>query len=188
MAIFSQVRMNLFQVRSKLTSHPVFLKNSGVGADDPRYASGIEELDSLRQRLLLLIRDLTSTQNRLALQQRNIPSSVRGEDRRAMQWGLGQQRSEADDLMRQALDLQQLLEELIRKNGTLPLNDAVENLSQMIGSTYANLTTGQQDALIGQPWLDHISQPHMEVSPENAILGVYVMLRVLIYLATKGKK
>lgn len=188
MAIFSQVRMNLFQIRSKLTSQPVFLKNSGAAVDDPGYTKGVEELDSLRQQLLLLIRDLTSTQNRLAVQRSNIPPSVRGDDRRAMQWGLGQQQSEAADLMRQALDLQKLIEKLIRKNGTLTLNDGADNLSQMLGSTYANLTTGQQDAGIGQPWLDHVSQPHADVLPEHAILGVYVMLRVLIYLLTKGKK
>jgi hypothetical protein len=156
----------LLAIRIAVLKLDVFVKRSGVPQDDPAYASNIEKLQSLLDRVDRLIPTLSHTRGAsLAF------------------------KAEEDRLKQTAGQLRRLLEDLMKKNGLLsPLDGGgamLDNLQQRNEQIRSLQETAQ--TLSHPPGMSYLPLGHLAVTPEGSVMAVAVTLGALL-LALKRKK
>jgi hypothetical protein len=171
-----------------VTQLPVFVEGKGVKVDDPAYWRRIDELDTLKMQLAIVIRDLNSAQNQFDVQQKNIPPSIRGQNRSDVKYRIGQRKAEAFGLLLEAQKVQSLVDELCAKNGMIDAEEGAEDLIGSGAKLFEQLTHTKQEQIVSPQQGTHISAADLSASPEQALIGVFMTVHALISYLRKRKK
>lgn len=187
MASTSQLRLVLYRIRGKLIEHPVFARQSGVPVDDSARSKELEELDDLATQLRLVLRELHNRSNLLTARRQGL-WNIDPQDRFRARDSIRGQADELDDVLALASEVQELLEDLIRKSGLISEGEIAKGIGELIEKLYHEAHA--QGEVHGVPDTLSYTSPgpsHFAGSVEGVGLLVFVALRAYIY-ASKRKK
>ena len=172
-------------IRQELIRHPVFVRGAGVPVDDPGYVEETRQLDSARQRLGILIRDLNNRKHSLSVQERSLWTVPR--DRRFPQnSSIADQQKNVDQLLSTAAELQRLLEDLIKKSGLLKSGEMACGIGEMISKLFAQSHSRELLSTIGPPVYQPATPGQFNASPEAATIAVFIALQA--YTSLRKRK
>ena len=188
MSTLNTITAQLLKIRQTLVGHPVFARGSGAVVDDPAYAREAEELDRMSGSLDLLIRNLRNHEHSLSARERNLWNTPR--DRRyAAASSIGQGQADVQRLMQTANELRVLLDDLLRRNGTMSEGDIADKIGEFIKQWHERAHASQHSTQVGHnPGAPSYLPPgQFQASPEAATIAVYAALRALAYFMKKRK-
>ncbi len=188
MSTLNTITAHLLKIRQALVGHPVFARGSGVAVDDPAYAREAEELDRMSDSLDLLIRNLRNHQHLLSAREQGLWNVPR--DRRyAAASSIAQQQADVQRLIQAANELRRLLDDLLRRNGTVSEGDIADKVGEFIKQWYERAHASQHSTEVGHnPGAPSCLPPgQFQASPEAATIAVYAALRALAYFMKKRK-
>ena len=186
MSTLNTIAAHLFKIRQTLVSHPVFVRGTGVAVDDSAYVRVAEELDRLSDALDLLIRNVRNHQNLLSVREQGLWNVPR--DRRyAAASSIGQQQADAQRVMQTANELRKLLDDLLRRNGTVSEGDIADKVGEFIKQWHERAHASHHSTEVGHnPGAPSYLPPgQFQASPEAATIAVYAALRALAYFMKK---
>ena len=172
----ASIRAQLEILRQRLMRHPVFVRGTGSPVDDPAHNEETHLLDSVRQSLGILIRDLNNHKHLLSAQEQAVWRTPR-DSRFSRTSSIGDQQRNLDELLRIAADVQRLLEDLIRKSGLLSTGEVACGIGETISRLFAQ--SHNHDVLIpaGRPAYKPLAPGQFNASPEAATIAVFVALQ-----------
>jgi hypothetical protein len=183
---FASLTAQLEFIRQELIRHPVFVRGAGVAVDDPSYVEETRQLDSARQRLGILIRDLNTRKHSLSVQERSLWSVPR--DRRfSHNSSIGDQQKNMDQLLSTATELQRLLEDLIKKSGLLKSGEMACGIGEMISKLFAQSHSQELLSIAGPPVYKPATPGQFNASPEAATVAVFIALQAYTSLRKRRK-
>ena len=188
MATLPELKLLLYRIQGELVEQPVFVRGSGVPIDDPSHDREIAELDRLSLRLSLILRELKNKTNLLGAQQKGL-RKVPHADRYRAAASIRSQQTEVDDVQRIAREIQELLEDLIRRNGSISEGEIAKGMGELIEKLYHQAHTHGEtqqmpDGLSYMP----ATKGEYAGSVEGVTLFVFVALRAWISLMKRRKK
>jgi hypothetical protein len=173
------IRTQLEFIKQNLIQHPIFVRGTGVAVDDPAYAEETRQLDNLRQRLGIQIRELSNRQHLLTAQEQAV-WKVSREQRYAAGSSLDQQQASVRELLRIAAEIQRLLEDLIKKSGLLKSGEVACGIGELITRVFEQCH-GSEVMLSGSHAVYTALGPgQFNASPEAATIAVFVALQAWI--------
>jgi hypothetical protein len=187
MAGLSQLRLVLYRIRAKLIEHPVFTRGRGVPIDDSAHSKELEELDDLSSQLRLVLRELHNRSNLLNARRQGL-WNIDPQDRFRARDSIRSQADQLDDVLALAHDVQELLEDLLRKSGLVSEGEIAKGIGELIEKLYHE--AHEHGEVNGAPdGLSYTSPSpnHFAGSVEGVGLLIFVALRAFIY-ASKQKK
>jgi len=187
MATLPELKLLLYRIQGELLKQPVFVRGSGVPIDDPSHDREIEELERLSLRLSLILRELKSKASLLGAQQKGLWNVPHQERYRAAA-SIRSQQTETDDVVRLAREIQELLEELIRRNGSVSEGEVAKGIGELIEKLYHQAHTQGEtqqmpDGLAYMP----ASKGEYAGSVEGVALFVFVGLRAWLSLMKRRR-
>jgi hypothetical protein len=188
MSTLNTITAHLFKIRQTLVSHPVFARGSGVAVDDPANVREAEELERLSDSLDLLLRNLRNHQPLLSAREQGLWNIPR--DRRyAAASSVGQEQADVQRLMQAANELRRLLDDLLRRNGTVSEGDVADKVGEFVKQWYERAHASQHSTEVGHnPGAPSYLPPgQFQASPEAATIAVYAALRALAYFMKRKK-
>jgi hypothetical protein len=180
--------MLLYRIRGRLIEHPVFGRGTGVPVDDPGQVRELEELDRLSLQLSLVLRELKSKSHLLGVREQNLWNVPRSDRYRAATSIQGQQ-NELNEVLKLAIEVQKLLEDLIRKSGLIGEGELSQGVGEFIEKMYhqAHSHGEVQNMPDGLAYISP-SKGEYAGSVEGVTIFVFVALRALIYMGKRAGK
>jgi hypothetical protein len=175
----------LFEIRRQILLHPVFVRGTGVPVDDPGYATEMETLDRLSQRLDLVMRELKNKQHGLDARERNLWNIPR-DQRYGPASSVAQQQEDVAKLIRTACELRKLIEELMQRSGLISQSDMVSSACDLINQYYEQAHE-YHESVPSIPFFIPKSPEQFQASPQAALIAVFVAMRALQFLYKKKK-
>ncbi len=172
MANTSQLKRWLIYLQGKLLQHPTFIRQHGVGVDDPAYQREVDELEQIQGQLALIVRENRSKVNQLTAKQQGLWKLAHDERYRAAA-SLKSQLKEVEDLERQAKQVIGLLEDLMVKNCDLGEGELAEGISKMIEGSFEALHAHGESQGLPYP-MSYI--PAHQLKLGNSIEGVTILV------------
>ena len=187
MAGLNQLRLVLYRIRGKLIEHPVFTRGHGVPVDDSAHNKELEELEDLATQLRLVLRELRNRSNLLTARRQGL-WNIDPQDRFRARDSIRSQADELDDVLALAYEVQELLEDLLRKSGLVSEGEIAKGIGELIEKLYHE--AHEHGEVHGAPdGLSYTSPSpnHFAGSVEGVGLLVFVALRAFIYASKKKK-
>lgn len=188
MATTSDLKLLLYRILDHLRNHPAFAREHGIPVDDPAYFREIEELDRMSLQLSLILRDLKSKSHLLQLHAQSLWKVPRAE-RYASAASVASQQAELQEVMKLAHQVQELLEDLIRRSGLIGEGELAQGIAELIEKFYHQAHTHGEaqhmpDGLAYVP----ASTSLQGGSVEGLTIFVFVALRAFQYLKKRRKR
>ncbi|HEU5339646.1 hypothetical protein [Edaphobacter sp.] len=182
MATLPELKMLLYRIQGELMKQPVFVRGKGVPVDDPSHSREMEELERLSLRLSLVLRELKSSANLLAAQRQGLWNVPRPE-RFGAAAAIRSRQMETDEVLRLAREIQELLEELIRRNGQIEEGELAKGIGELIEKLYhqAHVHGETQQIPDGLAYMP-AARGEYAGSVEGVTLFVFVALRAWLRL------
>lgn len=156
--------------------------------DDPAYARESVELDRLSLQLSLIVRDLKSKANSLNLQEQKLWSIPRADRFKAAASVHGQQ-LEVEQVRKQAIELQALLEKLIERSGLLHDGELADGFAKAIEQfAHQAHISGEAQGIPDQLSYVPASKTELNGSLEGITIMVFAALSALRYLKKRNQK
>jgi len=177
----ADIRSLLLHLRLKLVEHSA---DRGLTVDDAEFPRKIEELNRMNQTLGLSARDLKSAQHAAAAREqglRNIPR----DKRYAPAASVADQQREINELIREATEIQRLVEKLLGRICTGNEMEGVHTVAELIGQATEHETGTAEQVIPDKPAYVPHSQAHLPASPETAVIMAYVAIRGLVLISKK---
>ena len=173
----SEAKVLLHQILDQLIRHEQFTRPSGTSVEDPAHFRELEELEKLRLRLSLIVRELQSRSNSLTARQNNI-RKVPHESRFTEAASIRGQQFEISEVLKLAAQIQELLEDMLRKSGLMSTGELAENVGKFIEKAYKELRShGEVADVPGQLEYRTITK---EMGVDWATAAVFMGLSVYI--------
>jgi hypothetical protein len=177
----ADIRRFLLGLRLKLIEHS---GDRGLTVDDPEFTRKIDELNRMNQSLGLSIRDLKSAQHAAAAREQNLWNIPR-DKRYGPKASVTDQQREIDELIREADEIQRLVEKLLGRICTGNEMEDVHTVAELIGQATEHESGSAEQALPNSPAYVPHGQAHFHASPETAVIMAYVAIRGLVLISKK---
>lgn len=181
MSKVTDTRRVLEHIRLKLTQH---LAARGLTIDDPEFPRKIEELNSISRTLAISLRDLKSARHSANAREQNLWKIPR-DKRFGPASAVADQQKEIDQLIREAAEIQRLVEDLIDRVIGGNEMDGIHNIAELIEKVSGHESGGAEHVVPDRPAYVPYSPGHFQASPESAVIMVYVALRALVLVSKK---
>lgn len=176
MSSYDSIYAVLANIRRKLLERPVFLTGYGKMIDDPEASREIEELNKMKTGLALVLHNLRNRAELLKVREKSL-WSVPLDQRWRAKSSLRDQNEDLQRALDEALVLERLLEELMRKNGMLTAGDMANAITEQVKKFYEYSHSG---ALVGEhgSGLAYLpaAQQRFQGSPEAVFIFVFAAL------------
>ena len=181
MSKLADIRRLLLHLRLKLIEH---VGERGLTVDDPEFPRKIEELNRMNQMLGLSVRDLKSAQHAAAAREQNLWNIPR-DKRFGPAASVADQQREINELIREAAEIQRLVEELLGRVCIGNEMEGVHIVAELIGQATENEGGTAEQPIPDNPAYVPHSQAHFHASPETAVIMAYVAIRGLVLICKK---
>src|SRR5271156_988631 len=181
MSKVTDTRRVLEHIRLKLTQH---LAARGLTIGDPEFPHKIEELNSISRVLAISLRDLKSAKHSANAREQNLWKIPR-DKRYGPASSIAGQQKEIDELIREAAEIQRLVEDLIDRVIGGNEMEGIHNIAELIEKVSGHESGGAEHVVPDRPAYVPYSPGHFQASPESAVIMVYVALRALVLVSKK---
>jgi hypothetical protein len=181
MSKLADIRSLLLRLRLKLVEHS---GDRGLTVDDPEFTRKIEELNRMNHTLGLSVRELKNAQHGAAAREQNLWNIPR-DKRYGPAASVANQQREIDELIREAAEIQRLVEKLLGRICTGNEMEGVHTVAELIGQATEHETSTAEQTLPDNPAYVPYSQAHFHASPETAVIMAYVALRGCVLIGKK---
>jgi hypothetical protein len=179
------IQAQLELINLQLIQHPGFFRGAGVPIDDPAYVEEANQLENLKQKLAILVRELKNRTHFLVAQEHALWRVPR-DQRYSQTHSIDQQQENTRDLLRAAAEIQQRLEDMIRTSGLLTSGELAKGIGETITQLYEQSHHVEVTGL-SPPVYKPLDAGMFNASPEAATIAVFVALEALIWLRKRKK-
>ncbi len=180
MKSLAPIQAQLDLINLQLIQHPIFFRGAGVPVDDPGYVEEASQLESLSQKLAILVRELNHRMHFLSVQEQDIWKVPR-DQRYSRTQSIDQQQESTRDLLRTAAEVQKHLEDMIRESGLLTAGEVAKGVGEIITNLYEQSHHIEVTGL-STPVYKPLVPGQFNASPEAATIAAFVALRAWIWL------
>jgi len=183
MSKLTEIRALLWQMRLKVTKH---LGAKGLTIEDPEFLREIEELSVMNQTLEIPLRDLGSAQHAASALEQNLKKIPR-DKRYGPAASVAGQQKEIDDLIREAVELRRLLEDLLTRVASGNKMEETHTVGELLEKAFGHEHKTEQGAS-DRPAI--VPREQMHGSLESAVIMVFVLSKAVVVTVKKlmGKR
>ena len=181
MSKLADITRLLSHLRLKLIE---YCGEKGLTVDDPEFPRKIEEVNRMNETVGIAIRDLKSALHGANAREQNLWKIPR-DKRYGPTAQVKDRQREINELMRDAAEIQGLVEKIIGKIFSGNEMEGVHTVAELIEQSTGHETGTAEQAVPGHPAYVPASQAHFSASPENAVIMAYVALRGLVLISKK---
>lgn len=185
MTSLAPIQAQLELINLQLIQHPGFFRGAGVPVDDPAYVEEASQLENLKQKLAILVRELKNRTHFLSAQEQALWRVPR-DQRHSRADSIDQQQENTRDLLRAAAEIQERLENMIRTSGLLTPGELAKGIGETITQLYDQSHHVEVTGLL-PPVYKPLEAGQFNASPEAATIAVFVALQALIWLRKRKK-
>lgn len=172
--LLSHLRLKLIQYSGE----------QGLTVGDPEFPRKIDELNRMNETVGLSMRELKSALHAANLREQGLWTIPR-DNRYGPTASAKDQKRQIDDLLRDAAEVQALVEKLLGRICSGNEMEGVDTVAKLIELATGHESGTAEQVLPKYPAYVPASQAHLQASPENAVIMAYVAIRGLVIVSKK---
>jgi len=173
----------LSHLRLSLVQH---FGDRGLTIDDPEFPREIEGLNRMNSLLALSLRDLKSARHLANAREQSLKNIPR-DKRFGPAASVADQQREIDQLIREAAEIQKLVEALLKRVAMGDEMEGVHTVAELIEKVTSHEPGGAEQVVPDHPAYVPYVPGGFQGSPESAVMMAYVAIRALVLIVKKRK-